>query len=36
MNPSSHYDIEYPLFENELKKALDTLDNISKEMNIEL
>lgn len=36
MNPSSHYDIEYPLFENELKKALETLDKISKEINIEL
>ena len=29
LNPSSHYDIETPLFSNELKKAIDTLEQIA-------
>jgi AAA15 family ATPase/GTPase len=29
MNPNSHYDIETPLFSNELKKAIDTIDALS-------
>lgn len=29
MNPSSHYDIETPLFSNEIKKAIETLEKLS-------
>lgn len=36
MNPQSHHDIEQPLFKDELKKALVTLQKISDEVNIEL
>lgn len=32
MNPNSHYDIEQPLFKNELKKAIETLDKLKVEM----
>lgn len=32
MNPSSHYDIEQPLFKNELKKAIETLDKLKTEV----
>jgi ABC-type dipeptide/oligopeptide/nickel transport system ATPase subunit len=32
MNPSSHYDIEQPLFKNELKKAIETLDKLKVEI----
>ena len=28
MNPSSHYDIETPLFKNELRKAIETLEKL--------
>lgn len=36
MNPNSHYDIETPLFSNELEKAIDTLEKLSVEANIPL
>ncbi len=29
MNPNSHYDIETPLFSNELEKAINTMDQLS-------
>jgi energy-coupling factor transporter ATP-binding protein EcfA2 len=32
MNPSSHYDIEQPLFRNELKNAIETLDKLKIEI----
>lgn len=32
MNPSSHYDIEQPLFRNELKNAIETLDKLKLEI----
>ena len=32
MNPNSHYDIEQPLFRNELKKAIETLDKLKVEV----
>lgn len=31
MNPNSHYDIETPLFKNELRKAIETLDKLKLE-----
>lgn len=32
MNSSSHYDIEQPLFRNELKNAIETLDKLKIEI----
>ncbi|QAA80885.1 hypothetical protein EI546_03685 [Aequorivita sp. H23M31] len=34
LNPSSHYDIETPLFETELKRAIETIEALSIEANI--
>jgi len=36
MNPNSHYDIETPLFSNELDKAIKTIEKLSIEANLPL
>lgn len=36
MNPNSHYDIETPLFSNELEKAIKTVEKLSFDANIPL
>ena len=34
LNPNSHYDIETPLFKNELKKAIETVDELANDTGI--
>ena len=36
LNPNSHYDIETPLFKNELKKAIETVEELANDTGIDV